>query len=585
MWEPSEMATSTLMKHINERALGLPQFQRLAVWTQKDWIPFLASMLRGRPTGTLLLLECKEDRQEFAPRNIETAPELDLETRLRWLLLDGQQRLTTLYRAFHSDFTTGHGAVNYEFVIDVKAALDRKDLLDEDFTLTKKNVVPGFPSLAEAGTVTLKVLYASADFENWKHTYVTHHLTPIGRNVGDLTQDLDEVMPGAGKLQDYKFPVLKIEQDTPLDVVVDIFEGMNRRGQQLNQFDLMVAKLYTELPDGSRYNLRARWESKLEDSTHLKLLGFNEGDGMLPLQLIAKQVSRLEDDQRKGVKGLNNKDVLELAPEQVIEETTALIPGLSLSDAVNALEMAAEFLYRICGVRSGVLLPQKSMLIPLADQYLRGEANRLGEGDLKKWFQCIGLKGDYYGSVNSYANTDCDDLEAWADVGTTPDDVLRVNREWVKNLDLTQACSRDGRILGVAIMSLLVADGACDWDKAAINVKDKKEAVELHHMVPKKRLNSILDKADPKNPIAGLTPITASVNGIIGDEAPATVIEDIDKESIEIGGVGPSGRIMDSHQVDKDLLTSGYNDKANYDRFLKDREKRLRDYVIQSLGL
>src|SRR5690606_7515467 len=75
-------------------------------------------------------------------------------------------------------------------------------------------------------------------------------------------------------------------------------------------------------------------------------LGIDEDDGMLPLQLIAKQVARLPADLRGRVKGLTGGDALELDPLQVIGDPNAALPNLSLKVAVDALDRAAEFLVR-----------------------------------------------------------------------------------------------------------------------------------------------------------------------------------------------------------------------------------------------
>jgi len=578
MWGTDEVAISTLMRDVNNSKLALPRFQRPSVWTKANWVPFLATVLRGRPTGTLLLLEAGEDGEEFAPKNLETSPALIDGEPLKWLLLDGQQRLTTLYRALHSSFVKRKDGPNHEFVVDVREALKRRELLDQDLELVKGDAVPGFAGLAEQGKVTFKVMLDPATYASWQEAYVNHHLSPQKRGLGDLVKDLAETMAGAASISDYKFPVLKIDRETPLDVVVDIFEGMNRRGQKLNQFDLMVARLYKSLPSGGKYDLRAEWEDALEKATHLRTLGIDGDDGMLPLQLIAKQVSRLPEDKRpEGVKGLNNKDVLELPAPQVIGDDESPIPGLSLRESVGALDAAAEFLRRVCGVRSSVLLAQKSMLLPLADQYLRAEDARLSEADLKKWFLCIGLNSDYYGSVNSYADADCDNLAAWADDPTAvPDHVSNVTKNFVDGLDLLQACSREGRILGVSVLSLLISAGARDWSQGALTLSVMPDPMELHHMVPKRRLNSILEKSRTRDPIAGLTPITTSANAQHGDQEPNTVVNDLGQQA---------SSIMASHKVDQDLLIAGNMGADSYDTFLEDRENQLRKLIKESLGL
>jgi hypothetical protein len=71
---------------------------------------------------------------------------------------------------------------------------------------------------------------------------------------------------------------------------------------------------------------------------------------------------------------------------QVIGDPGAPLPDLDLTVAVRALDEAAAFLMKHCGVAAPSLLPQQAMLLPLADQFLRSESKRLSDADLKRWF-------------------------------------------------------------------------------------------------------------------------------------------------------------------------------------------------------
>src|SRR5690606_20203461 len=104
MWDVGERTITDLVQMIEESRLALPQFERPSVWGKANWIPFLHTVLLGRPTGTLLLLEATED-QLLNPRKLDTAPDID-PTTVNWLLLDGQQRMTTLYRSIRTNFGT-----------------------------------------------------------------------------------------------------------------------------------------------------------------------------------------------------------------------------------------------------------------------------------------------------------------------------------------------------------------------------------------------------------------------------------------------------------------------------------------------
>jgi len=355
MWTTNTISISDLIRMVQDTRLALPSFQRPSVWTKADWVPFISTVLRDRPTGTLLLLDVGKDPQEFAPRSITNGAIVN--ANLRYLLLDGQQRTTTIYKAFKTVFADKNGNNAKVFVLNVKDALDREELLEEDLKLTPVNSIQDPSLMGQQGKVDLRILLDSELLTTWKYNYADSFIAPGADGGAKLERLLAQIIPGFKTVSEYKFPILEIKEDTPLDVVVDIFEGMNRRGQKLNQFDLMVARLYKQLPSGEFYNLREHWEAALGDCQCLKELGVSEDDGMLPLQLIALQLSRLDEGIRPAkIKGLNNSDVLETPAAQIIEEVIGnpvqprLIPGLHLRSAVNALDKAAMFLKNHCGV-------------------------------------------------------------------------------------------------------------------------------------------------------------------------------------------------------------------------------------------
>jgi hypothetical protein len=570
MWGIDEKSVTHLIEMIDKSELGLPQFQRPSVWGKSNWVPFLMTVILGRPTGTLLLLETGDD-ERLAPRQLDSAPAL-ISDDLKFLLLDGQQRTTTLYRATRTSF--GKGNQLKKAVIDVQTALERGTLEEDDITLVSAARVPDATTMAKQGKVAFSTLVNAVELAGWQYSFVKHHFDD---NAQGFQEAVETAAPGLLMVGQYRFPVLKIERDTPLDVVAEIFEGMNRRGQPLNKFDLMVARLYHDMGNGKYYDLRDSWEKALDNSPHLKQIGVTTDDGLLPLQLIAMQVSRLGDPARGRVKGIASASVLELPVQQVIGGAGAQIPGISLESSIVALESAAEFLVTVCGVTSPSLLPQQAMLLPLADRFIQSAGPGLTEAQMKKWFFAVGLGIDYYGGVNSYVERDCKLLQRWAEpsAGQEPDSVQNLTKTMVRNLNLQQQFSREGNILGRAIFALLVAHGAFDWSTGQISLRAKDD-VDFHHMVPDQRLKNWFSSKEDRRPIAGLTPICAPTNRSIGNRLPDDVMHELGNDAAPIAN---------SHMIDGALLDAASTDKVSFEKFVVDREKRLKEFIIQALGL
>ena len=91
-------ALKELLQEIHNRVTVLPDFQRDFVWEPSATQELIVSIAYNYPAGSLLRVRDKQ--QVFAVREFEGAPELG-NSRHTFLVLDGQQRLTSLYQAFY----------------------------------------------------------------------------------------------------------------------------------------------------------------------------------------------------------------------------------------------------------------------------------------------------------------------------------------------------------------------------------------------------------------------------------------------------------------------------------------------------
>ncbi|MCY4583937.1 MAG: DUF262 domain-containing protein, partial [Chloroflexi bacterium] len=90
------------LKRASDGAIALPTFQRSYVWDNDRTAQYLRALFQDRPTGTFLVL--KADSGSNLPFNARNLKGLDADTgRTEELLLDGQQRLTSLWNALGGD--------------------------------------------------------------------------------------------------------------------------------------------------------------------------------------------------------------------------------------------------------------------------------------------------------------------------------------------------------------------------------------------------------------------------------------------------------------------------------------------------
>ena len=96
---PDKRKVVGLIEHAHDGKICLPNFQRDFVWTREEVADLVRSIIRGYFIGSLLLLRCDPNNPPFAPEFLRGAQPSYKEPRPEHLVLDGQQRLSSLMYA------------------------------------------------------------------------------------------------------------------------------------------------------------------------------------------------------------------------------------------------------------------------------------------------------------------------------------------------------------------------------------------------------------------------------------------------------------------------------------------------------
>ncbi len=147
---------SEYLKWTTSGKIQLPDFQRGYKWEDERIRQLLVTILRGHPLGVVMLLKTGNDQIRFKPRPVEgtTVPD---GTSAESLLLDGQQRLTSLTQAL-----TGDGVVDTmdsrgkrmsrRYYVDMALALEGEDRIDEAVRLGARRRDRSAPTSARTST-------------------------------------------------------------------------------------------------------------------------------------------------------------------------------------------------------------------------------------------------------------------------------------------------------------------------------------------------------------------------------------------------------------------------------------------------
>lgn len=555
----------TLLEEVHNGVSVLPEFQRDFVWDPAAVAELILSVASNFPAGSILRI--RNSKAYFASRGFDGAP--PPKSTPTFLVLDGQQRQTSLYQAFY-------GVGPNRFFIDIGKLMAGDDLEDALFhcradKLPATRLLPKDDSAqarasalakqAEALVFPLGSLRGSLDaFNTWKGEIIKHR--PEREDavaLMNLFTKLDEVASRwIAPVHAYRFPVVTLSDQTSAEAICTIFETLNRTGVKLSPFELLTARFFPQ-----NINLRTLWSDARQ--RHPIIEEF-ELDPYVVLQAITLRVTKPISVKRGALMNLTGDQI-----RAHWDQTT------------KALADALTFLREECGVTTPKWLPYGSMLAPLsavvADHPIAAAGAGAGarRARLKCWFWRASLGQHYESSANRRAELDVEQLPAWFAGGPPPESITSFRFD---PADLEQITPRQ-RATYRALMCLVMAGGARDFhsNQRMSAALMRANGVDDHHLFPLDFLGEKNRRSpNPRNDnILNRTLIDAGTNRSIGANSPAVYLALID---------GPQGR----SQVDEILASHGIAGvacealrAASFDAFLDARraffEQRIGDAV------
>jgi hypothetical protein len=484
-----------LLGQIENRQLALPDFQRTFVWEASATRELIVSIMQAFPAGALLFL--RNDTQSLVPRSIEGAPELAADAAPPFLILDGQQRLSSLYHAFY-------GAGRHSFFLDI-GALMRSAVINEAVKVLPPRMVDPLKSIEAQAEMLMMPLARVRDASDWIDEVLDarEHVSEDKKRLRTLLRGVDKAY--VEPIRQYQFPVTTLPASTPLDAVCTIFETLNRTGVPLTIFELICARAFA---DGE--SLLRKWREACE--ARPIFVDFSI-DPYYILQAIAL---------RRGP-SCNRTAVLALPAAAISAEWDA-----ATADFAAALRMLRED----CGVMVSKWLPYRPMLIPLAMAWrsvetATGPAVARLRARCQRWFWCSVFTGEYESSSISLAERDAPALKEWLDGGDEP--------EVVRDFEFTPQRWRSitPRQEGAykATIALLLRAGPRDFHTGVRLSPEviKEHGVDDHHIFPRGYFHD--EKLEyPVDTVLNHTLLDRVTNIRIGKRAPSKYLGDIKAE-------------------------------------------------------
>lgn len=521
----------TLSQYLEETSSGkiqLPDFQRGYKWDDERIRQLLITVLRGHPMGVVMLLETNNALMRFKPRPI-AGVEFEPGTAPEKLLLDGQQRLTSLTQAL-----TGDGVVHTKdsrgkllerrYFVNMKLALEDVNRMDEavrsvpaDGVIRKnfdRDIVLDLSTperQREAGYYPLNLLFDATGSMAW----LFHN---EDKNTAFAFQD--KFVSQAGK---YNIPAIELDAETDKAAVATVFEKVNIGGLPLNVFELLTAVFagdadYYEQHD-SDFRLNDDWqETRRQWQDYPVLAGVENTDFLQAVtMLVTRKRNLASDSSRAPAISAKREDILKLELHEYLEWRDPLR---------EAFIWASAFLAdRHVFTRRDVPYPKQ--LVPLAAiRVVLGQQADMHAVSkrLSTWFWS-GVLGELYGSATETRFVrDIEAVPAWVldPDNSTPRTVADANftESRLHSLRTRNSAAYKG------IAALIMAQDSRDWieDRAFGAVQHKDMAVDIHHIFPQRWCNENGIDAEHRESIVNKTMLSARTNRIIGGYPPSSYL-------------------------------------------------------------
>ena len=539
-FDSTKTQLSKILDEIVNGKIQLPDFQRGWIWDDEHIRSLMISIARLFPIGAVMLLENGGDTR-FKVRPVEGLEnDYGFAERAERLILDGQQRLTSLTQVLKLNkpvVTTDSKKKRIErfYYIDIEMALAGHEYYDEAFFGVEKD-----KTLRENFGRDIKKDLTTKEKEYELMCFPCSQIL----NSDDWEEGLHDYAPAKFQtymafrkqilinFRNYDVPIIELKKDNRKEAVCLVFEKVNTGGVPLSIFELVTATYAAD-----NVNLRDEWYGNKD----LNITGFQERLHQIKLLKSVEPTDFLQGLTLLHTYAKRNEDLTN-------GKTGKQVTGVSAKrDAILSLPLSSYQLYKeklFNGYKQTARflrgeaffanydLPYSSQLIPLAAlMAMLGEKwqEPIIKTKITKWFW-NGVLGELYGgSSETRISLDLQELMEWINNDGEEPSTIRTATFNADRLD-TLRSRNSAAYKGISV--LIQREGACDffW-KTKIHELDETDweenRLDIHHIFPKDWC--IKNGIQPRsyNSILNKTAISYKANRMIGGKAPSDYLKQL----------------------------------------------------------
>jgi hypothetical protein len=488
--KPDSKKYTDLISEIQKGQIKIPKFQRDFVWSIDKTAKLLDSILKGYPIGTFILWETNERLNDIKNIGNLQLPAIPDDIKVQYVL-DGQQRITSLYAAFLGASIQKEGEkkiTDYGSIfVDLEGDIDNND---EQIIVSEK---------PESKNISLKNLLNSK-YSDLRESY--------------SNDDIDKIQEYKETFTSYDFSTVVLRKED-IDSAIEVFTRINTGGQTLTLFEIMSAKTYDE---EQKFDMQDRFQKLLKE---LEVSKYETISSTVILNVLGLILSKNKECKRKVVLQLDKQSIIDI-----------------WDDVISALKESIDYFRSVYRIPVSTLLPYDALLVPFSYFFYYQKEKPKGEQIkyLQEFFWRISLSYRYSSSTESKLAQDIKRIDQILN-GERPNyDELKVFLSSPR--DLIDTSFSAGSSYCKAVLCLLAYSEPKDFQDNGKVILDNSwlkmaNSKNYHHFFPKSYLRK--QGIGNENSIVNITLVGADLNKRkIRAKAPSIYIQDFLDENDDL---------------------------------------------------
>lgn len=569
-----------ILKDVNSGKIQLPDFQRGWVWDDDRIKGVIASVAKSFPIGAVMLLETGNENIRFKTKPVEGVLGLN-GTKPEMLILDGQQRITSLYQAIMTNRVVNtRNSKGYEikrwYYIDMVKALDTdSDLEEAIFSINENKIITeniGRDIILDLSTEENEfknLMYPVSmvdNYDEWRTKFIEYW--DYDRDKIKFWNEFEKkIIKG---FNGYNLPVIVMKKENTKEAVCQVFEKVNTGGVSLTVFELLTASFASD-----EFDLKADWEDIKNKFKPYKILNNTSNTDIIQAitlySTFNKRLAAITSGLTENIPSVSakRKEMLNLTLSEYLKYRDEIVEGFIKSSKIlveNHIFNSRDLPY------STQLVPMAAILAKLGDKI----DNVGNKNKLMRWFWC-GVFGELYGSANEtrYA-LDMIQVTDWIENNAEePKTIYDANfsPSRLNTLRTRNSAAYKG------VYALMMDENTKDWLSATkIDfITYFSESIDIHHIFPVAWCEKNNIPRNDYDCIINKTPLSGRTNRIVRGDAPSKYLERLKKRA----GVSDSefNDILRSHVVSPDYMY-----KDDFYGFFNNRKEQILQRIEKAIG-